>query len=208
MDCSSLPNLIGVNVIDDIDFYNLEDTIYDRVFPLLIRVPKYTSIFIHTDIGLAHDVCGLAISYFSGEIYDNDGFDKTPYPTFTVPLVIGISRKKGQQTSLDHIFQFIQRLSVDYSVHVSADSFASAGLFQSCERAGIEHMAVSVDKTTEPYFMFKAVDKTLALEVASISANLSLTSSTDTPIASAKSLVSSPKAFNCLLPALPVSAIV
>lgn len=155
MDCSSLPNLIGVNVIDDIDFYNLEDTIYDRVFPLLIRVPKYTSIFIHTDIGLAHDVCGLAISYFSGEIYDNDGFDKTPYPTFTVPLVIGISRKKGQQTSLDHIFQFIQRLSVDYSVHVSADSFASAGLFQSCERAGIEHMAVSVDKTTEPYFMFK-----------------------------------------------------
>jgi hypothetical protein len=42
-------------------------------------------------------------------------------------------------------------------VTVSADSFASAGLFQSCERAGIPYEEVSVDKTTEPYFMFKNV---------------------------------------------------
>lgn len=156
IECSSIPNL-GDDVIDDIDFFNLEDTIYDRVSPMLTKIPRHTTLFIHLDIGLRNDVCGIAVSYFDGEITDTDGFDTTPYPTFKVPLLFGLSRKKGQSTSLDHIFQFIQRLSVDYNVNVSADSFASAGLFQSCERVGIPYEELSVDRTTEPYFMFKNI---------------------------------------------------
>ena len=156
MNCSTLSNS-GFSVIDDIDFYDLDDTIYDRVFNQIMRIPKHTSIFIHADLGLKKDVTGLAICYFDKEIYDSTGFDNTPYPTFVFPLLIGISRRNGQSTSLDHIFQFIQKLNADYTVHVSADSFASAGLFQSCERAGIPYEELSVDKTTEPYFMFKNV---------------------------------------------------
>ena len=154
--CSTINNL-GDDVIEDIDFYNLEDTIYNRVSPMLSSVPKFTTLFVHLDIGLRNDVCGISVCYFDGEITDNDGFDNTPYPTFRVPLLFGLSRKKGQSTSLDHIFQFIQRLTIDYNVNVSADSFASAGLFQSCERAGIPYEELSVDRTTEPYFMFKNI---------------------------------------------------
>ena len=154
--CSSIANL-GDNVIDDIDFFNLGDTIYSRVALMIARIPKHTSLFLHTDLGLKHDVTGLAICYYDGEVKDSDNFNSTPYPTFRVPLIIGLSRKQGQSTSLDHIFQFIQRLSQDYQVSVSADSFASSGLFQSCERAGIPYEEISVDKTTEPYFMFKNI---------------------------------------------------
>ena len=159
INCSSVPNL-GPDVIDDIDFFDLNDTIYSRVSGNLMKIPKHTSIYIHLDLGLKNDVTGLAICYFDKEIYDSTGYSSTPYPTFKFPLIVGVSRKGGQSTSLDHIFQFIQRLTLDYNVHVSADSFASAGLFQSCERAGIEYDEISVDKTTEPYFMFKNVVNT------------------------------------------------
>lgn len=156
VDCSTIPNLTD-DVIGDIDFYDLGDTIYSRVKPMIDKIPKRTSLYLHTDLGLKHDVTGLSICYFDKEIRDVEGFDSTPYPSFIFPLIIGISRKAGQSTSLDHIFQFIQRLNTDYNVFVSADSFASSGLFQSCERAGIPYDEISVDRTTEPYFMFKNV---------------------------------------------------
>lgn len=154
VDCSKILNYVP-DIIDDIDFYNLEDTLYSRLQSMLVRIPRHTTIFLHLDIGLKSDICGLAISYFDGEEIVKDGFNETRYPRFSVPIITGIGRKAGQSTSLDHIFQLIQRLSLDYQVIVSADSFASAGLFQSCERAGVEHKELSVDKTTQPYLMLK-----------------------------------------------------
>lgn len=159
VNCSTIRNTVG-GIIDDIDFYDLDDTIYNRVCHNLGSIPKYTPIFIHFDIGLKKDICGVSICYYNGEWYDSDSIDSTSYPTFKFPLIFGISRKKGQSTSLDHLFQFVQRLSIDFEVHVSADTFASAGLFQSCERANIDYKAVSIDKTTEPAFMFKNIINT------------------------------------------------
>ena len=155
--CSKIPNLCP-DIIKDIDFFDLNDSIYNRVSPMLLRLPKGVTLFIHFDIGIVTDNTGIAICYYDGE--DKRGpenYGKASYPRFKFPLILGLSRKDGQKTSLDHLFQFVQRLSIDYDVHVSADGFASAGLFQSCERAGIEYKAISVDKTTEPYFMFKNI---------------------------------------------------
>ena len=42
----------------------------------------------------------------------------------------------------------------------SADSFASAGMFQSCERDGIDYKMISIDRTTDAAFMFKNVVNT------------------------------------------------
>lgn len=49
-----------------------------------------------------------------------------------------------------------------YSLTVSFDSFASQGLLQSLQRLGdqIEAKIISVDRTTDPYFMFKNVVNT------------------------------------------------
>lgn len=156
VNCSTIPNLMD-DVIDDIDFFDLNDTIYSRAISMILKIPRRITLFMHLDLGLKNDVTGMALCYYDGETGTNDPFDKTTYPKFKFPLICGLSRKQGQSTSLDHIFQFIQRLSLDYDIHVSADGFASAGLFQSCERAGIPYEEISVDKTTEPYFMFKNV---------------------------------------------------
>lgn len=156
VNCSSIPNLCD-DIIKDIDFFDLGDSLYNRVSHMLFRIPKGITLFIHFDIGLVKDITGISICHYDGEVMSSDKFDKTPYPKFRFPIILGLSRKDGQKTSLDHLFQFAQRLSMDYDIQVSADGFASAGLFQSCERAGIKYKAISVDKTTEPYFMFKNI---------------------------------------------------
>ena len=156
VNCSSIPNLCD-DIIKDIDFFDLSDSLYNRISHMLFRVPKGLTLFIHFDIGLVKDITGISICHYDGEMISKDKFDKTPYPKFRFPIILGLSRKDGQKTSLDHLFQLVQRLSLDYDIHVSADGFASAGLFQSCERAGIKYKVISVDKTTEPYFMFKNI---------------------------------------------------
>lgn len=156
IDCSKIINQ-APELIDDLDFYDLNDTLYSRLKPMIDKIPRRTTIFVSFDIGLKSDITGCSICYFDGEDVVQDGYSKTRYPKFCCPVIVGIGRKAGQSTSLDHIFQFLQRLTLDYHVIVTADSFASAGLFQSCERAGIEFKELSVDRTTEPYLMLKNI---------------------------------------------------
>ena len=151
--CSSIKN--NIPDVIDVDFYDMHDTIYDKVSPMLMRIPHGTHIFLHYDIGLKKDICGIAICYYDGEKEDPTGFSKTSYPLFKLPLVVGLSRKKGQSTSLDHLLGFIQQLCKDYTVTFSADTFASAGIFQGCERIGVDYSTISIDKTTDAAFMFK-----------------------------------------------------
>lgn len=155
--CSSLKNYIPEVI--DVDFYDKTDTIYDKVAPMVWRIPKHTNLFIHYDIGLKKDISGVAACYFDKEITDPGG--TTSYPTFKFPFIFGVSRKKGQATSLDHLYQFLKDLIKNgYYVTFSADSFASAGIFQSCERDGIEYKSISMDKTMDACIMFKNVIST------------------------------------------------
>ena len=163
LSCSSIKNLIPDLIY--VDFYDTHDTIYDKVAPMLMRVPRHTHLFLHYDIGLKKDICGIAICYYNGERIDLDGYSKSSYPKFKIPLVVGLSRKKGQSTSLDHLLKFIQQLSKDYIVTFSADTFASAGIFQGCERFGIDYSTISIDKTTDAAFMFKNCINTDRIEM-------------------------------------------
>ncbi len=157
MSCSSQKNYIPE--IIDVDFYDKSDTIYDKVAPMIWRIPKHTNLFIHYDIGLKKDISGIAACYFDKEIVDPNG--SASYPTFIYPFIFGVSRKKGQATSLDHLYQFLKDLIKNgYHVTFSADSFASAGIFQSCERDGIEYKSISMDKTMDACIMFKNVIST------------------------------------------------
>lgn len=157
LNCSSIKNYIPEVI--EVDFYNKADRIYDKVAPMIWRIPKRTNLFLHYDIGLKKDISGIACCYFDGEIEDNTGH--TRYPKFKFPFIFGVGRKKGQSTSLDHLYQFIKDLIKDgYYVTFSADSFASAGIFQSCERDGIDYKSISMDKTMDACIMFKNVINT------------------------------------------------
>lgn len=162
MRCSSIRNYAPEEVT--VDFYDKSDTIYSHVAPMIYTIPKKTNIFVHYDIGLQKDKTGVCLCYFKGEEADPSGH--AVYPTFRIPLLFLVSRKKGQSTSLDHLYQFLKDLVKDgYYVTFSADSFASAGIFQSCERDNIPYKAISIDKTLDAGVAFKNIVNTERIEL-------------------------------------------
>lgn len=148
--CSTIRNTAPE--IITVDFYNKEDRIIDKFQNMLWRIPRGTNLMVHYDIGLKKDITGVALCFYSGE----KQYGNASLPCFKVPLMFGVSRIKGQSTSLDHLYGFIKDLvKLGYSVTFSADSFASAGLFQSLERDGIDYRSISMDKTMDAGIMLK-----------------------------------------------------
>lgn len=160
INCSRLKNYAPEEVV--VDFYDKEDSIYSHVSNMIYRIPRGTSLFVHFDIGLKKDKTGVALCYYDGE----KQYGEYSLPKFKIPLAFVVSRKKGQATSLDHLYQFLKDLIKNgYIVEFSADSFASAGLLQSAERDSIPYRALSVDKTMEAYNMFKNIVNSERLEL-------------------------------------------
>lgn len=161
MNCASIKNT-APEVIE-VDFFNKEDTIYSKVDNMIFKIPRGTHLFVHYDIGIKKDYTGIGLCYYTGEKISPDGL--TSYPTFRFPLLLAVSRKKGQSTSLDHLYQFIKHLTKNYTITFSADTFASQGILQSCQRDGIECKTISIDRTTDAAFMFKNVINTERAEL-------------------------------------------
>ena len=154
INCSSIPN--QAPEILEVDFFDKNDRIIDHVYNMISKIPVGTTVFVHYDIGLKKDICGVSLCVYDGEIVDPSG--NSSYPKFKIPVLFGVSRKKGQSTSLDHLYQFLKDLIAEgLNVIFSADSFASAGLFQSCERDSIEYRCISIDRTPDAAYMFKNV---------------------------------------------------
>lgn len=160
LNCSKIRNLAPEKFA--VDFYDKTDTIFDRVSSMIYKIPRGSTLFIHADIGLKDDNTGISCCMFDKEIIVGNSV----LPTFKLPFMFVLSRLAGQSTSLDHIFQFLMDLRKNgYNVHFSADSFASAGIFQLCERENIPYRAVSVDKTMDACLMLKNAINTERIEM-------------------------------------------
>jgi len=153
--CSNMRNLIPE--IIDVDFYDKNDSIFNKVSPMIYRIPRGTTICLGIDLGLVDDVTGISAVYIDGETMIGD----IKLPTFKYPFIFGLSRKQGQATSIDHIYQFIKEIQRNgLYVSVSADSFGSAGLLQNLERDGIDYKVISVDRTMDAGLLFKNIINT------------------------------------------------
>lgn len=160
-DCCKLPKL-HPDVIT-VDFNDLNDKIMYKVKPAIDRIPRDAVIWISVDIGVVSDKTGISICYFDKWVYY--GENKTPQPYFIAPLVVGISRIPGQETSILHIFDFIKELSETFEIGmVTADSFQSRQLFQDLTRLNIPTKYVSVDKTDTAYNILKSLFNRLLIE--------------------------------------------
>lgn len=161
LNCSKIRNLAPEKIA--VDFYNKNDTIFDKVSNMIYRIPRGAHIYVHADIGLKQDNTGICACILDKEIPVGNSL----LPTFKFPFMFVLSRLKGQSTSLDHIFQFIQDLIKigGYTVTFSADSFSSAGIFQLCEREGIPYKAISVDRTMDACLMLKNAINTERVEL-------------------------------------------
>ena len=160
LNCSKIRNLAPEKIA--VDFYDKNDSIFDKVSNMVYRIPRGAHIYLHTDIGLKQDNTGICACILDKEVPVGNSL----LPTFKFPFMFVLSRLKGQATSLDHIFQFIQDLikKGGYYVTYSADSFSSAGIFQLCERENIPYKAISVDKTMDACLMLKNAINTERIE--------------------------------------------
>lgn len=151
--CSSIVNSSPEMI--EVDFYDKSDRIVDHVSSMVSKIPFGSTVFVHFDIGLKKDICGVAGCMYNGEVVDPSG--NASFPKFKIPFVFGVSRKQGQSTSLDHLYQFLKDLIEEYGLNVifSSDSFQSAGIFQKCERDGIEYKCISIDRTPDAAYLFK-----------------------------------------------------
>ena len=139
-----------------VDFYNKTDKLLYRLSRYLKDIPEGTVIFPRYDIGLVSDLTGLAITYLEGYDYFDEEGKRVRMPKYRTPLMVGISRLKGQQTPLYHLEEFILDLRDRFDIgEFTADSFASPQILQDLEREGIKVANLSVDRTEAPYVYYK-----------------------------------------------------
>lgn len=137
------------------DFFDKSDKLIYRFDRSISEIPPDKVIFIRYDIGVVSDNTGLAICYFDKwATYDNDRKIRSPY--IVCPLAVGINRFEGQETPINHLFEFIMDLNQKFDIGCfTADQFASRQLLQSLEIEGIKNEYLSVDRTDEAYVYTK-----------------------------------------------------
>lgn len=157
---SIIPELI------EVDFYDTTDRVIDHIRPALRNVAPGSTIWLGLDLAVASDTCGISGVQFDSWEYVNE----SKYPKVKGLFSIGLSRKKGQETSLRHVFDLIMALKAEYNIVVSADQAFSKQILQDCEREGIKtNGRISTDNVPcEPALFLKNL---IMLEMISIPEN-------------------------------------
>lgn len=139
-----------------IDFFS-EEQIYDIIGDKILSVlPTDRKLYCRTDLGLVQDRAGMAISYIDSADFEKIGTKKIFRPSIRVPVAFGITRKPGQETSIDKIINFWVWLSTKRSIAiVTLDQFQSSAINQALTKLGIKNKRLSVDRTDQPYVNFK-----------------------------------------------------
>jgi len=81
----------------------LYDVIGDKLLEL---IPKDRKLYCRTDLGLVTDRCGMAIAYADGATFVEVNKKKVYRPNIKIPLAISLSRKPGQETSIEKVINF------------------------------------------------------------------------------------------------------
>ena len=150
--------------ITSVDFFDLNDRLYNKIKKALELIPYRTPLWIGLDLSSKHDLAGLSIIMLEGKRTVN----KVEFPLIRSLVNIGISRIPGQQTSISHFYDLIKELSKYYDVRVSSDSSHSAQLLQDLERDMIPNRNISTDRLPEPAQYLKSL---INLELIKIPVN-------------------------------------
>ena len=160
VNCSTIKNKIPEVIT--LDFYDKTDKIFDKVYPMLNLLPYKCPIWVGADLGVAKDYTGISmVSFDSWKWIGED----SKLPRVKCHLLLGISRKDGQETSIYHIYDFVKELSKRYSVIFSADQAFSKNLLQDLERDGIRTEYISTDRNTDPAIYLKNLFQNELIEV-------------------------------------------
>jgi len=113
------------------------------------RWPRY----VHVDLGLRRDACGIAMAHCEGSPRDGQG------PTVVVDLMHRIVPPEGGEVQFSQVRELIVTLARrGFEIaQVSYDGYQSADSRQILRRQGLSVKLVSVDRTLEAYETLKEV---------------------------------------------------
>jgi len=144
--------------VDVVDFFNAEQIAdLDGMKEAIEMLPNDRALFIGCDAGISNDKYGIAIGYADNLTYKRmpDG-KQVPDIFIKVPIAFSLSRKKGQETSITKVRDFIMEIASRKIVKkVVLDTFASSQLKQELTLNKIDCGYLSVDKSDQPYLLLK-----------------------------------------------------
>lgn len=151
--CFSLPH--NIDDIQVVDFFDSE-TVMSKVKVDIDKLPVDRKLYVHVDMGVAQDICGIAITHFDGmKQIKFDGITKT-VSTFKTPVCFGLSRKIGQETPINKVRDFLIGLNKFREIAlVTTDTYQSTQLRQELIQAKLNAKVQSVDRTDVPYNTIK-----------------------------------------------------
>jgi len=147
-----------------LDFYDQSDVLIKYL--LIQEVLKHKRPrFIHVDLGIRHDLAGIAMSCIIGFVTvtrrdtGTGEFLTTKEPIFWTDFVMALKSKAGQDVPIYKIKNFVRDLmQAGVTVaSVTADGYQSENLKQDLWLMGVDSKIISVDKNRAPYDHFKNV---------------------------------------------------
>jgi hypothetical protein len=116
--------------------------------------------FVHVDLSLTGDRCGIAIVKVAGHVSvaNKEGLSEL-LPHYVLEQGITIKPSTSHELDIVEVRKWIVALKEYYgfNIHtVSYDGFQSSESMQMLRRAGILSLKISVDETMEPYDLLKA----------------------------------------------------
>ncbi len=120
--------------------------------------------FIHVDLGLRHDACGLAVGHVERFVevkrVDEEGNEYSEkLPFIRVDLMVRIVPPEGGEIEIAEVRNLLYFLGTKYRIHtISFDGFQSADSIQILRKRFPNVELLSVDRSNEPYeFLRSAV---------------------------------------------------
>jgi hypothetical protein len=142
------------------DLTELETQHYPVINPNHIAADREAYRWIHVDLSKNKDRCGIAMVKVKSWIKEYDTVSNlvSVVPTFSTDFCIGIKPTKLKPLDLSEIRKLILTLKLKYGYnirYVTYDTFQSTESIQLLNKAGIRAETLSVDRTSEPYEVFK-----------------------------------------------------
>lgn len=135
INCSKIKNRIPEVIT--VDFYDKQDSLFEKIKPMLALTPCHTPIWLGFDLSAANGGDKTGISAVTFEGWGN--INGTRVPKIKCLFTLAIKNKDGQELSLFHIEQLVLEMKKYYNITVSADQAFSKSLLQMCDREGIKN---------------------------------------------------------------------
>lgn len=132
-----------------------------QVISSLLPDDKDKPRWVHVDLSLTKDRCGIALVKLAG--YTNVGVPDNPdvvetVPKFVVEAAISLQPSPIRELDIGEVRQWITQLATYHGLHIAEvtyDGFQSKESIQTLRKLGIKSRNISMDKDTEPYLYLR-----------------------------------------------------